>query len=149
MEFVEYVLLFLEEEKRSLLLAVENERLLRRVAVCFVLTWVQKARLRKSHSVCFSDLPASDLSKLATSGADLFVETLSTLTVERLHHHILQLPIKQRQCAVRRWLEDQPVSDIAANLRLTPAAVRKNLQYARDSIRKGFQEMGYEGKDSQ
>jgi hypothetical protein len=142
LEFTEYILLFLNEEKRSLLLADENEGLLHRVAACFVLNRVRKARLRQSHSVCFSDLPESDLCALASSGVELFTQTLVASTIETLHDKILQLPSKQRYCAFWHWLEEKSINDIASDLGSTPAAVRKNLQYARDSIRKSLEELG-------
>ncbi len=142
LEFVEYILLFLDQEKRNVLLADENEKLLRRVAFCFVLNWKKKAVLRQSRLLCFTDLPAYKLSKLASSATELLAEILNGFSADLLRSHLSKLPAKQRYCAVRRWLEDRSIEEIADELKLSPMAVRKNLQYARDKLRDALREMG-------
>jgi len=146
-EFVAYVLSIADQEKQNVLHSPENEALLRRVARCFVLNWIQSARQRKSLAVCFTELPEIALSSLSTPANPPLAQACIVSAAAAVSRAIAALPAKQRECATRRWLQDQPISEIAIELDLAPSAVRKNLQYARTSLREDLLKRGIEAED--
>lgn len=145
-EFAEQIVLLLDTSERNALLAAENFGLLCRRSACFVLNWKKRVERRQHHEVCFSDLPEVTIGCLSES-TDLFVYATSAHILEVLRQAVACMPPKQRECALHCWFEQETATETAAFLKMTPDAVRKNVQRAKEKMPEVLKQMGIEMKE--
>jgi len=140
-EFAENILVFLAPTERDSLLAPKNRGLLHRRATCFVLNWRKHGEFHRLNGASISDLDEIAFS-LSSESLDLCAQTYNNYRRDVLHQAIAKLPLKQQQCVVRYWFEQETDRKIALVLVMTPSAVRKNLQRAREKLPEILKQMG-------
>ncbi len=145
-EFAEQILLLRQPAERDALVAPENHGLLYRQAAFFVLNRRQGEDRRHLHEQSLSGVPESVLSSLEPS-LDLCTQVHNSSLRGVLLQAVVNLPARQRQCAYRCWFKQETDTEAAFLLNMTPAAVRKNLQYARAKMPVILKRMGVDLKD--
>jgi hypothetical protein len=93
---------------------------------------VARSLLRKDRRAAKEvDVDAAEVSGLLTDEHHSVSNILAGLDIGRLMELIRMLPDRQAHAAFLRWVEDRPVSSVAAIMGISEAAVYKSLAVAR------------------